>query len=604
MNALFDLTEKWLCRGINHTPAFLFILSLACTPALAQTLNEDGGYERIFNGVNLEGWSIQWPGIWGVDNFVLKGWQHPDGASHPIAKGDSWLFTNREWDDFTLSLNVQLENEDQHHLGNSGVGFRMPSGIEGRPSQYGFEMQIDKGDPVYPTGSIYNHLPPTQELHRVAKWNNVDITAHGEHITVFINREKVIDAIIPGSLRGRIGFQVHGNSLYAGQVVNFRNVIIKDLKPQFRTAPSPLSFEIQAISDIPSEGCAIADINGDGILDITCGPNWYEGPHWTPHPYRTITSLGKTLDNYNEIPMDVNQDGWVDIVCGGWFSSLKWLENPGDFSTDRLWKEHIIADNLLRTETITAHDLNGDGFPDLIPSRMDETAPVGYFAYVGMGNSESGFVYKEMDAQFRGVGCGFGDINNDGKIDFVTPTGWYQAPNHPDTEPWLWHGNLELPSTCVPILVDDFNLDGKADLLIGNAHGFGLAWLEQTEFGWETHVIDNTVSQIQSVVLADMDGDGTNDIITGKRYLAKDGFDPGYAEPLALFWFKVQKGTNPVFTKHTITYDENIGSGLQLRVVDIDNDRDMDIVTAGKTGLFLIKNNGIHQSSTQTWMDY
>ncbi|MBD3267640.1 DUF1080 domain-containing protein, partial [bacterium] len=530
--------------------------------------------------------------------------QDPDGRAHPLGKGDSWLFTNEEWDDFSLSLGFRIRNGETLGEGNSGIGFRMPAGVEGRPSKYGFEMQINRDDTTYPTGSIYNHVP-VDTLYHNSGWNQVNITCVGEHIVVYLNRESVIDADLPGSRQGRIGFQVHGGLDFQNEVVEFKHIHVKDLKMQYQAEPAPFDFSISPLSDLPAEGCAVTDINNDGQLDITSGPFWYEAPNWVPHRYRNVAQLGATIDSYNEIPMDVNQDGWMDIISGGWYASkIQWFENPGTFKEESIWQAHTIADSLLRVETITAVDLSGDGYLDILPSRLDKNAPLGYYAYVGLSQSETGFAYRQIDTAFRGFGNGYGDVDRDGRIDLLTPTGWYKAPQDAAQGEWLFHPYPALPTTNVPLQVEDFNNDGRADILYGSAHGFGLGWMQQTDSGWQLHSIDDTISQLQSAKLADMDGDGTKDIVTGKRYLAGNGFDPGFAEPLALFWYQVEKGTKPVFSKHIITYDQPIGTGLNLRMADIDQDGDMDILAAGKTGLYLLKSNRIDASAIINWTIY
>ncbi|MBW7939028.1 MAG: DUF1080 domain-containing protein, partial [Candidatus Omnitrophica bacterium] len=323
----------------SHAPLFVLLWwFFFSTPAQSQSL--PGGYISLFNGIDLQGWSIQWPGLWWVEDGVLYGKQDPTSLTLPGSRGDSWLYTTSEWDDFALSLRFRITSN-----GNSGIGFRVPAGIEGRPSQYGYEMQIWKEDPEYPTGSIYLHTKATKNLHRDKEWNQVELTAVGNHVTVFLNREKVVDARLSGSLQGRIGLQIHGGTPKPDQLVAFQSIQIKDLKPQTLAAPSPITFQAMQISSLPSEGAAVADLNRDGWPDITCGPVWYEGPSWIPHTYRTVTMLGEIMDNSHEIPLDVNQDGWVDLITGGWYSgTLTWWENPGLLQEDRLWQSHLIAE--------------------------------------------------------------------------------------------------------------------------------------------------------------------------------------------------------------------------------------------------------------------
>lgn len=551
--------------------------------ALAQ-FPDAAGYVPIFNGQNLDGWQMQWPGIWEVQKGVLVGKQDPEVGN------DSWLFTKETWDDFSLYLEFNMTPKC-----NSGVGIRMPKGVEGRPSQHGYEIQISDMDEKFPTGSIFRHVSAEKDLYN-PNWNQMYIVCVKEHIVVYLNRQKVVDAHLDNSMEGRIGLQVHGGEQFKNQVVKFRNIKIKDLKPQYRTQLSPLKFKKHQIDSLLSEGCTVTDINRDGKLDITCGPNWYEAPDWTPHELREVVVSGEYMNNYGEVAMDVNRDGWMDIISGGWFiPKLAWYENPGAKGFDQTWKEHVIANDLNGTEVIYPCDIDNDGRMDVLANFYNMNMPVTYFAYVGMDKSDSGFERRVLGINGRGHGMGFGDLNGDGRNDVLTPNGWYECPVNPEVEQWTWHGNFHAHHSGVPILVDDFNEDDMADIVWGDAHDFGLYWLEQTRDSagrqqFITHLIDDTFSQIHCPVLVDLDQDGTKDIVAGKRYRGHNGGDPGAMEPQCIFWYRVEKGPDPQFTKYTISYDENIGMGMNTQVVDLDYDGDLDVVAPGKSGLYFVEN--------------
>jgi hypothetical protein len=126
------------------------------------------------------------------------------------------------------------------------------------------------------------------------------------------------------------------------------------------------------------------------------------------------------------------------------------------------------------------------------------------------------------------------------------------------------------------------------------AHNYGIFWLEHTADGaWKQHMIDDSWSQAHAVTLVDFRGRGNLGLLTGKRYMAHNGHDPGEREPLGVYWYErlaVSGKQEPEWVKHVIDYSTRTGGGIQIPVADIDGDGDLDFVVAGKSGLFLFEN--------------
>lgn len=116
-----------------------------------------------------------------------------------------------------------------------------------------------------------------------------------------------------------------------------------------------------------SEGSAVFDVNNDGMLDITAGANWYEGPKFIKHPLREANVHGEEFVNdCGEYAYDVNGDGWTDIVSAGWMEDgIYWYENSK--GAPSLWTKHKIADST-QTEGLIFEDIDGDGDPDIMPN--------------------------------------------------------------------------------------------------------------------------------------------------------------------------------------------------------------------------------------------
>jgi hypothetical protein len=191
----------------------LFLLTLICIFTVK-------AQESLFNGKDLEGWTLHGTELWYVEDGLLVCESGPD-------KQYGYLSTNKHYDDFELTLEFKQEAN-----GNSGVFIR--STVEGTKVS---GWQVEVAPPGNDTGGIYESygrgwlIKPDKSKDSALKmgaWNQMKIRVVGDQIITWLNGTQMVELVDEkiGKGKGSVALQIHDGG---GIKVRWRNLMINSL---------------------------------------------------------------------------------------------------------------------------------------------------------------------------------------------------------------------------------------------------------------------------------------------------------------------------------------------------------------------------------------
>ncbi len=174
----------------------------------------------LFNGKDLDGWTIHGTELWYVEDGLLVCESGPD-------KAYGYLSTNAFYDDFELTLEFKQEAN-----GNSGVFIR--STVEGTKVS---GWQVEVAPPGSDTGGIYESYgrgwlikpdPSKDEALKMGAGNKMKIRVQGNKVSTWLNGVSMVELEDEkiGKGKGAVALQIHDGG---GIKVRWRNLMLTAL---------------------------------------------------------------------------------------------------------------------------------------------------------------------------------------------------------------------------------------------------------------------------------------------------------------------------------------------------------------------------------------
>ena len=301
---------------------------------------------------------------------------------------------------------------------------------------------------------------------------------------------------------------------------------------------APSESGVSTVPESPRSAIAI-DLDSDGDLDIvyaSAGDNsisWQENTDGAGlfGPRIVITDLAGGASAV--IAADFDLDGDWDLAAACDSGKYTWYENTN--GAGAFGPEIIIKSNEGGASTLAAGDVDGDGDDDIVGGTTTNNRIVLFFNTDGQGSFGPRVTIDGNSLTSGGPrSVILADLDGDGDLDVaaaffnVNRLAWYE---NTDGTGSFGSQNIVVTGTGpfdggTTTFAADLDGDSDLDLLAGAFDENRIAWHRNNgagSFSSQIIISSNGAPQVRSVIAADLDGDGDNDVASASYAPANSG---------------------------------------------------------------------------------
>ena len=351
-----------------------------------------------------------------------------------------------------------------------------------------------------------------------------------------------------------------------------------------------------------ADGVRLADVNRDNLMDIATG--WEEEGYTKVyvHPGYDLVKqhwpsviVGKTPSVEDAVFADIDNDGAIDVVSSTEGKNRKIYINwaptdPDNYLDSSKWNSQVLpaSDGLMQWMFASPAQIDGIGGIDLVVGSKNQEAKIGWFQAPEYSNNLSDWRWYPISSATWVMSLFIRDMDHDGDMDIITSdrksgktngVRWMENPGKMISQKQEWDNHFIGARGLEVMFMDmaDLDGDGLEDVIVTEYTTQKIVFMRRLDHSglkWKSYYIDipEETGRAKAVKVGDINGDGKPDLVHSTNTM-------GDEHKAGLVWMSyMHEPTDSVWEWHVLSGPEGYKFD-RIELLDLDGDGDLDVLT-------------------------